>query len=191
MLIYTPGLESLPPLDYRPTITSDGRISALGSSYSAIDTPVVTPGEELRTLSPRIDPVQFTSPGSTFDALYHEALSLVSHPSRIMPFSTIDGYVSILRHLGPKLVYVSELLAGHDGDNIGQLKGWVGHTILVAGDDGTGGLADTETEDESGPEQIKEKWYERSSLVGLGKPVEIVDVGRVGEDWNKRAGGKE
>ena len=100
----------------------------------------------------------------------------------------------ILRHLAPNLVYVSDTLAGDEGANLAQLRGWVGNTVLVAGDQGTGGLADTETETEDerdGKERRKEaKWYERSDLVGLGKGVEVVDAARVGEDWAKRVGGR-
>ena len=60
----------------------------------------------------------------------------------------------------------------------------------MAGDEGHGGLADTETEteDEGGREG---KWYEDSAFVGLGKEVEVVDAGRVGEDWGRRVGGRE
>ena len=36
-----------------------------------------------------------------------------------------------------------------DGENVARLKGWVGHTVLVAGDEGLGGLVDTETETEA------------------------------------------
>ncbi len=75
----------------------------------------------------------------------------------------------------------------------------MGHTILVAGDDGHGGLADTETETEAEDErdgkgkrkQKPGKWYENSSFVGLGKDVEVVDATRVGEDWERRVGGRE
>lgn len=85
-------------------------------------------------------------------------------------------------------------MAGDEGESVSQLKGWVGHTILVAGDDGVGGLADTETEDEGrddGEERRRERWYEHSAFVGLGKPVEVVDAVRVGEDWAKRVGGRD
>lgn len=93
--------------------------------------------------------------------------------------------MQILKHLAPQLVYVSEDLSGSDGDSVAQLRGWVGRTIVVAGE----GLADTETEDEGTRE--RRRWYERSSMVGLGKEVEVVDAARVGEDWGKRVGGRE
>ena len=112
-----------------------------------------------------------------------------------MPFTTQDGYVHILRHLAPQLVYISDTLSGDEGEGVAQLKGWVGHTVLVAGEGGHGGLADTETETEDerdGREKVKKwQWYENSSFVGLGKEVEVVDAGRVGEDWSRRVGGRE
>lgn len=114
-----------------------------------------------------------------------------------MPFSTPTGYIHILRHLSPSLVYLPDALAlsGHDGEHVQQLKGWVGQTILVVGDDGAGGLVDTETdtEDEASRrgmagEGNRNKWWETSDLVGLGKDVEVVDIGRMGEDWSRRVG---
>jgi hypothetical protein len=102
----------------------------------------------------------------------------------------------MLRHLAPQVVYVSDTLSGKEGENVGGLKGWVGHTVVVAGDDGHGGLADTETETEderagNGKRKEKYRWYEHSSMVGLGKEVEIVDAARIGDDWSKRVGGRE
>ena len=79
----------------------------------------------------------------------------------------------------------TEELSGTDGESVAQLRGWVGMTIVVAGE----GLADTETEDEGTRE--KRRWYERSSMVGLGKEVEVVEAARVGEDWGKRVGGRD
>ena len=105
VLIYSPTLKSLPPLDYQPNVTAS---SNLGSSYSAISTPAVTPGSELQSISPRIDAQD--SKTKTFDALYQQALTLVSHPSQILPFTTSAGYVQILKHLAPQLVYILSLI---------------------------------------------------------------------------------
>ena len=143
-------------------------------------------------MSPRVDAMD--SPSRAFDLLYQQALTLVSSPAHILPFTTEAGYVPILRHLAPKVVYVSDTLAGDEGANLAQLKGWVGNAVLVAGDQGTGGLADTETETEDERHlEAKERrrWYERSDMVGLGKGVEVVDASRVGEDWSRRVGGRE
>nr|POE51724.1 hypothetical protein CFP56_25931 [Quercus suber] len=196
VLVYAPGLTSLPPLTYRPAGTG----SMLGSSYSQISTPALTPASELGNPHDS-DASEFQAPSSTFAALYQQALSLVSSPTQILPFTTLDGYVHILRHLAPATVYVSDMLVGDEGETVAQLKGWVGHTVVALGDNGTGGLADTETETEAeddetvvggggGDARKREKWYERSSLVGLGKEMEVVDATRVGDDWAKRFGSR-
>lgn len=142
-------------------------------------------------MSPRVE-----ASNPTFDALYNQALSLVNHPTQIMPFTTQSGYVSMLKHLSPQLVYVSDTLSGRDGEIVAQLKGWVGHTVLVVGDEGHGGLADTETETETEDATRRQKkadrsWWERSSFVGLGKEVDVVDATRVADDWAKRVNGKD
>ena len=58
------------------------------------------------------------------------------------------------------------------------------------GDDGHGGLADTETETEdegkSAGYRQKRSWWDGSSMIGLGKDVEVVDADRVGDDWVRR-----
>ncbi|KAF2168832.1 hypothetical protein M409DRAFT_52835 [Zasmidium cellare ATCC 36951] len=187
VLIYAPGLKSLPPIDYQP-----GRApSAMGSSYSEINTPAQTPGSELQSISPRIDATDMKT--KHFDALYNQAQTLVSHPTHILPFTTADGYVHLLRHLAPQLVYISDTLSGREGETVAALKGWVGHTVLVVGDEGHGGLADTETEteDERGERKEKRRWWEHSSFVGLGKEVDVVDATRVGDDWARRVTGRE
>ncbi|KAG9671676.1 hypothetical protein KCU99_g2971, partial [Aureobasidium melanogenum] len=171
ILIYAPNQSSLPEL---PTSTSAS--TTLSSSYASVSYPA-------------------SSPKSLFDSLWQKSLSLVDKPSQVMPFSTPTGYIHILRHLSPSLVYISDIptLSGHDGEHVRQLKGWVGQTILVVGDDGAGGLLDTETETEDegsrrgkAREENTDKWWDTSDLVGLGKDVEVVDIGRLGEDWWRR-----
>lgn len=134
-------------------------------------------------MSPRVTPTSSDN-NPHFDALYSLALTLVSHPTHILPFTTQDGYISMLRHLAPQIAYVSETLSGDEGSVVGGLKGWVGHTVVVVGDEGHGGLADTETEDDEG--QPQGKWWEGSDMVGLGKEVSVVDVGKLGDDWGVR-----
>lgn len=103
----------------------------------------------------------------------------------------------MLRHLSPSLVYLSDtpVLSGQGGANVAQLRGWVGQTVVVVGDEGHGGLADTETEDEAGRQGFEsrkeEEWWQSSGMVGLGKGVEVVDAERVGDDWSRRVGGRE
>ena len=186
--------------------------SNLGSSYSQIMTPAQTPGSELPPDDRRADEEaeDFPSPSRQFDALYQQALTLVSHPSQILCFTTPEGYLPLLRHLAPRVCYISDMLArgedGEEGRKVGtaveQLKGWVGQTVLVVGDEGTGGLADTsDTENEEGRgvggttsrderRSGQGKWWERSPEVGLGKSIEIVDAARVGEDWGRRVSGR-
>lgn len=182
VLIYAPQLKNAPSISAS---------SVLGSSYSNISTPGQTPGSELQSISPRLE-----AANPTFDHLQQQAQSLVDHPTKIMPFTTSAGYVSILRHLAPQIVYLSDTLSGRDGETVAQLKGWVGHTVLVVGDEGHGGLADTETETETEDERNREKksekrWWEHSSMVGLGKEFDVVDAIRVSDDWARRVNGRE
>ncbi|RMY17002.1 hypothetical protein D0867_06344 [Hortaea werneckii] len=209
ILIYAPGLTRPPPLNYTPRPETE-MASNLGSSYSQIMTPAQTPGSELppedRQAGEEGEEEEFPSPSRQFDALYQQALTLVSHPSKILCFTTLEGYLPLLRHLAPRVCYISDMLArgeedaeGKSGTAVEQLKGWVGQTVLVVGDEGTGGLADTsDTENEEGQgvstgrrgRSGQGKWWERSPEVGLGKSIEIVDAARVGEDWGRRVSGR-
>jgi len=189
VLIYAPHLNSLPT-----QFSSPKDPPSLSSSYSAINTPTQTPGEERASISPAMGPASSDNPPNRlFDALWTQSLALVDRPSMIMPFTTPTGYIHILRHLAPSLVYLSDspTISGHKGDNVAQLQGWVGQTVVVVGDQGDGGLADTETEDEGDRPIQKDTWWEASDLVGLGKGVEVVDTGHVGDDWAKRLGGRQ
>lgn len=190
VLIYAPHLTSFPTTT--PLIR--GPPSTLSSSYSAISTPAQTPGEELSSISPALAPTTPSTnpPNRFFDALWTQALALVDKQSMILPFTSPSGYIHILRHLAPSLVYLSDTptLSGNSGENVAQLKGWVGQTIVVVGDEGHGGLADTETETEDESTQhrreTKDGWWGNSDMVGLGKGVDIVDATRVGDDWERR-----
>ncbi|KAI4755554.1 hypothetical protein E4T52_12354 [Aureobasidium sp. EXF-3400] len=173
VLIYAPNQTSLPDLS-----TSTSASTTLSSSYASVSYPA-------------------SSPKTLFDSLWQKSLSLVDKQSQVMPFSTPTGYIHILRHLSPSLVYLPDIptLSGQNGEHVQQLKGWVGQTILVVGDDGAGGLIDTETdtEDEASRKGMAggenhNKWWETSDLVGLGKDVEVVDIGRIAEDWSRRVG---
>lgn len=84
---------------------------------------------------------------------------------------------------------MQESLCGKDGEVVSQIQGWVGQTVVLIGAEGAG-LVDTETEDEGARQSAKEtrKWWQDETKVGLGKGVEIVDVLRVGEDWDRRVG---
>ena len=115
----------------------------------------------------------------------------------VMPFSTPSGFVHMLRHIGPDLVYVVDALSGVNGRNIEDIKRWVGQTVVVVGSDGTGlgGLVDTDDEAPAGKGKASEhhvsKWWENADMVGLGKGVEVVDASRFEDDYERRVGGRE
>ncbi|KAL1801064.1 hypothetical protein ACET3X_001406 [Alternaria dauci] len=196
VLVYSPSLRS------RPQSRANSRTgsSSLGDSYSAISTPARTPGEELSS----IEPVVYTPAPSTrgsdntlWNTLHSQALRLVEDPAMVMPFNTTTGFVHMIRHLGPELVYVVDALSGVNGQNIDDLRKWVAQTIVVVGGDGTGlgGLVDTD--DESPMRKGKESehtvrwWQVRSDMIGLGKGVEVVDASRLEDDYERRVGGRE
>ena len=200
ILIYAPHLKSLP--------SSPGNAAppSLGSSYTAISSPMPTPGEELATLEaetfasgePSSTPMLTnTRPASalSFMTLRNQALDLVSSPSNIMPFATPTGYVHMLRHLAPSLVYLAESLSGDRGENVEMLKAWVGQIVVVVGaDEGAmGGLVDTEDEEDESAKAVgsKQKWWEYSGMVGLGKGIEVAEAFKVREDWERRVLGRE
>ncbi|KAI8932731.1 hypothetical protein NX059_010222 [Plenodomus lindquistii] len=197
VLVYTPSLRSRPQ-------SRANNSSPLGSSYSAISTPARTPGEELQSIDPKPEDMVYTPALSTrssdtvlWNTLHAQALRLVENPAMVMPFSTPTGFVHMLRHIGPELVYVVDALSGTQGSNIEDIKRWVGQTIVVVGADGTGLGVLVDTDDE-GPqrkgkstEHAVSKWWESADMVGLGKGVEIVDAGRFADDYERRVGGRE
>jgi hypothetical protein len=198
VLIYSPTLRSRP----QSRSNSRDRSSPLGSSYSAISTPARTPGEELTSIDPTVYTPALSARSSDtllWNTLHAQALRLVEDPAMVMPFSTPTGFVHMLRHLSPDLVYVVDALSGVQGRNIEDLKRWVGQTVVVVGSDGTGlgGLVDTDDEMSNAAgkgkasEHYERKWWESADMVGLGKGVEVVDAGRLEEDYERRVGGRE
>lgn len=199
VLIYSPSLRSRP--------ASRVGAASLGSSYSAISTPAHTPGEELKSIDPQPEDATIYTPALSarssdnvlWNTLHARALRLVENPAMVMPFTTPNGHVHMLKHISPDLVYVVDALSGPNGANIEDIRRWVGQTIVVAGSDGTGlgGLVDT---DDEGPARNPksehshlhgDKWYEKTDMVGLGKGVEIVDASRLTDDFERRVGGRE
>lgn len=133
-----------------------------------------------------------------YQLLYDQAARLVEKPANILTFATPQGFVHILKHVTPDLVYVVDSLSGTGGANIEAVKGWVGQVVVVVGGEGTGlgGLIDTEDEGEgrapeSGGPARKERWWENSAMIGLGKGVEIVDGAKLTEDFDRRVAGRE
>jgi hypothetical protein len=197
VLIYSPSLRSRPQ--------SRAGTSSLGDSYSAISTPARTPGEELQSIDPHPEEHTVYTPALSarssdnilWNTLHAQALRLVEDPAMVMPFSTPSGFVHMLRHIGPDLVYVVDALSGSGGSNIEDIKRWVGQTIVVVGSDGTGlgGLVDTDDEGHTSKGKSTEhsvsKWWESADMVGLGKGVEVVDASRLTDDYERRVGGRE
>lgn len=193
ILIYSPSLRS------RPQSRTDGA-SSLGGSYSAIS----APGDELHSIDPRSEERVYTpalsargSDNALWNTLQQQALRLVEKPAMVMPFSTPAGYVHMLRHLGPDLVYVVDALSGVEGTNISDIKSWVGQTIVVVGADGTGlgGLVDTDderpTDKGKATEHAVSRWWESADMIGLGKGVEVVDASRLTDDYERRVVGRD
>lgn len=130
-----------------------------------------------------------------YSQVHAEASRLVERRTMTMPFATPTGHVHMLKHLAPDLVYIAESLAGKQGECVEQIRGWVGQVIVVVGDgeSGLSGLVDTEDEGER-RESIggegRSKWWEDSTVVGLGKGVEVVDEVRVSDDFERRTSGR-
>jgi hypothetical protein len=133
------------------------------------------------------------SSGSSFyDLLYKQASRLVANPVSILPFSTPQGHIHILKHIGPDVAYIVDSLSGDKGQVVEQVRGWVGQIVVVIGGDGAGLVDDTEDEmgGGHGPER-RGSWWDGSDMVGLGKGVEVVDGVRVGDDWARRVDGRD
>jgi hypothetical protein len=140
-----------------------------------------------------------------WNTLHAQAMRLVEDPAMAMPFSTPAGFVHMLRHISPELVYVVDALSGINGANILDIKRWVGQTVVVVGSDATGlgGLVDTDDEgsyDEAekrgkgkarDSEHYTPRWWEVTDMVGLGKGVEVVDAAKLTEDYERRVAGRE
>lgn len=183
VLIYAPGLK-----DQSLDATNNLPPASLSSSFSNIGhDQAQTPGDE--TKSPILT-------GSTsnpaFNAVYSQALGLVEKETMVLPFTTPNGHVHILRHLQPEVVYLQESLAGDNGSFVTHLQTWLRHDIVlvVGAESGHGGLADSESEAER-PERPVEKWWHREDRVGRGRGVIVVDSMRVHDDWARRVQQKD
>ncbi|KAI0598700.1 hypothetical protein F4775DRAFT_169321 [Biscogniauxia sp. FL1348] len=162
VLIYSPGLKD-----------------------SGLEAAVHTPAEEKE--SPILNS---NSANAAFNAVYSQALTLVEKESMVLPFTSTNGHVHILRHLQPQVVYLQESLAGEDGSVVNQLQTWLRYDVIliVGAEGGHGGLVDNEDEDE---EQKKDLWWHKEERVGRGRGVVVVDSVRVGDDWARRVQGRE
>ncbi|KAI0853791.1 hypothetical protein F5Y00DRAFT_59843 [Daldinia vernicosa] len=188
VLIYAPGLKDS-ALD---ASTNNLPPASLSSSFSNIaNEQSQTPGEEDK--SPILSS---NTPNTPFNSVYSQAMGLVEKEAMILPFTSPNGHVHILRHLQPEVIYLQESLAGDNGGVITQLQTWLKYDVIlvVGADDGHGGLADSESEAENPEKETKKKndlWWQREERVGRGRGVVVVDSLRVGDDWARRVQGKE
>ncbi|KAJ6111220.1 hypothetical protein N7486_003455 [Penicillium sp. IBT 16267x] len=187
VLIYAPSLKHAIGQG-----NSSRATQSIASSYSNIATEeAASSGELVGGDLTRVDPHQEDDlEGQTpfFRTLYTQAQALVEKENMIMPFSTPTGYVHLVRHLSPDLVYAQESLTGEKGDAVQHISGWVRQVIVVVGDEGgRGGLIDSD--DESALADKGEKWWQKEGTTGIGKRIDVVDVLRVGDDWRRRVRG--
>ncbi|KAL1967457.1 hypothetical protein VTN77DRAFT_3242 [Rasamsonia byssochlamydoides] len=189
VLIYAPDLKHSiaprPPARTAPSVASS--FSNIG--HEEVASPSEVPSTDMTTLEPRpADDLEATSP--LFKTLYSQAQTIVDKETMIMPFSTANGHVHILRHLSPDIVYIQESLAGQEGEAVQQISGWVRQIVVVVGDEGgRGGLIDSE--DESALADQGEKWWQREGVTGIGKRIDVVDGLRTGDDWRRRVSGHD
>lgn len=128
---------------------------------------------------------------SAYNKMYSQAVELVEKEVNVLPFTTPAGYVHILHHLKPEIVYLQESLSGDNGSNVQRLQTWLRYDVIlvVGADGGHGGLADSESEAEKSREE--RKWWQRDERVGRGRGVVVVDGMRVSDDWSRRVQGNE
>lgn len=187
-MIYAPGLShtiGLQSSSSRPTPSVDSSFSQIGHEEALAAS---APGDNgLSSVEPRSsDDLEGTSP--LFKTLYNQAQALVDRETMIMPFSTPNGHVHILRHLSPDIVYVQESLTGQEGENVQQTLNWVRQVVVVVGDEGgRGGLVDSD--DESAVGGRGERWWQKEGVTGIGKGIDVIDGLRIGEDWRRRVSG--
>lgn len=126
-----------------------------------------------------------------FNAIYSQAISLVEKETSVLPFTTPAGYVHILHHLKPEVVYLQESLAGDNGLHVQKIQTWLRHDIIlvVGAESGHGGLADSESEVERS--ELAQRWWQKEDRVGRGRGVIVVDGMRVNDDWSRRVQGNE
>lgn len=190
VLIYAPGLKHAIgiPSSTRPTPSVDSSYSNIGHEEAAgAGEPA---GNTLTPLEPQsTDDLETTSP--LFKTLYTQAQTVVDKDIMIMPYSTSNGHLYLLRHLSPDIVYMQESLSGDEGDTVKQLSNWVRHVVVVVGDEGgRGGLIDSEDESALAGEH-REKWWQKEGVTGIGKHIDVVDSLKIGDDWRRRVSGHD
>ncbi|KAJ5167497.1 uncharacterized protein N7482_006278 [Penicillium canariense] len=186
VLIYAPDLKHALGQG-----SASHQTTSIASSYSNIATEEAASSGELAGDLANVEPHQegdIDGTGPFFKTLYTQGQAIVEKETMIMPFNTATGYVHLVRHLSPDLVYVQESLTGNGGDAVQHISGWVRQVIVVVGDEGgRGGLIDSD--DESALAEKGEKWWQKEGTIGIGKRIDVVDVLRVGDDWRRRVRG--
>ncbi|GES62228.1 peroxin-22-like protein Pex22-like-penicillium chrysogenum [Aspergillus terreus] len=180
VMIYAPGLKHAPNHGNgsQPTPSVTSSYSNIAPEEAADD--LDTPDSSRHASEPE---------GATplFNTLYTQAQAIVDKKNTIMPFSTATGYVHLVRHISPEIVYVQESLTGKDGEPVHHISRWVRQVVVVVGD--RGGLIDSE--DESALADHGEKWWQKEGTTGIGKRIDVVDELRIGDDWRRRVSGHD
>ena len=131
---------------------------------------------------------------TAFNAVQAQAIGLVEKETMVLPFTSSNGYVHILRHLQPDVIYLQESLSGDSGSVVNQIQTWMKYDIclVVGAEGGHGALADSESEAERMDKADKpQKWWQRGDRVGKGRGVVVVDGMRVHDDWMRRVEGRD
>ncbi|KAH8699159.1 hypothetical protein BGW36DRAFT_294176 [Talaromyces proteolyticus] len=190
VLIYAPGLKHAigQQTSTRPTPSVDSSYSNIAHEEAAGAGELS--GNDLTPLEPQAtEDIEATSP--MFKTLYTQAQAIVDKDTMIMPYSTTNGYLHLLRHLSPDIVYIQQSLSGNEGETVKQLSNWVRHVVVVVGDEGgRGGLVDSEDESALGGEH-REKWWQKEGVTGIGKHIDVVDSLKIGDDWRRRVSGHD
>ncbi|KAJ2895094.1 hypothetical protein MKZ38_006893 [Zalerion maritima] len=182
VLIYAPGLK-----DHPLEPSSNLPPPSLDSSYSKIEPgDAVTPGSEKSPLM-----TASNTSNSAFNAVQAQALHLVEKETMVLPFTSVNGHVHILRHLQPEVVYLQESLSGDNGSVVNHIQTWMKYDIclVVGSEGGHGALADSESESERADRS--HKWWQHEDRAGKGRGVVVVDGMRVHDDWLRRVEGRE
>ncbi|KAK4077044.1 uncharacterized protein Triagg1_4011 [Trichoderma aggressivum f. europaeum] len=181
VLIYAPGLKD----STVDAATSNRPPPSVSSSFSNVGY------DQAQTPEAKSPVLGATAENTLFNAVYSHALALVDKETMILPFTTANGHTHILRHLQPDIVYLQESLAGDSGSYITNIQTWLRHDIVlvVGAEDGSGGLADSESEAERADKV--EKWWQKPERVGRGRGIIVVDSVRVNDDWARRVQNRE
>ncbi|KAA8651416.1 uncharacterized protein ATNIH1004_000298 [Aspergillus tanneri] len=182
VMIYSPGLKHAPSQGNgsHPTLSVTSSYSNIAPEEAASPGELPSPGAQAADDSEGITPL--------FKTMYTQAQAIVEKSNAIMPFNTPTGYVHLVRHISPDIVYVQESLAGKEGDAVHHISGWVRQVVVVVGDEGgRGGLVDSE--DESTLADKGDPWWQREGTTGIGKRIDVVDALRTGDDWRRRVSG--